>query len=363
MAVLAGVIPGAVARGDSQVDFKPGLVLGGGYDDNLLFNGQGGDALGEVGGLVDLKAWERRYNLELHLGLYAYGFLQHEQIAPLGESTLNFTGDITRLDTFRARVKVRGSDDPLGLAQLGLLNVHGNVLGYRTGSEFEHLFDERTSLAALFNVDGIGFLTPTYTSESGEAFTVGMEPRYRFTRDITGEVSVQERNFFGLTLEGISVAALPGVRYTIMRHLYAEGDIGPALFHNTEENTPLPIGHALLEYDDHTWGARLTASQDLAVPTGRSGVLLMDLVETTVRYGDNNWEFRVRGGYYRSLASPTASLWEPGYGAQVEAYRKLGDFTWIGFRAVRFQNIATPYQQPTAEDAIYAQITLTKARP
>jgi hypothetical protein len=362
-AILAAILAARAGRADPAVDFKPTGIVGGGYDDNLLFNNTGGDEVGRVGLRVDLKAWEHLTTFTLNAGVWAYGFLHREQIVPLGESTMNLDSEVSHWDTVLARVKVRGSDDPLGLAQLGVLNAQGTVIGYKSYAEEEHAFDERTSLAALVTFEGVGFLTAPYTSQSGESAGAGVEPRYRVTRDLTLEFRVDGRAFYSQGFDGAAADARPGARYRITRNLYVEADAGTSIFLDGPLTTPLFITHGTVEYADHQWAARVTGSQDLAIPTGHSGVLVLDLIEGLASYGDNRWEVRVRGGYYRTLSSPTSSIWNPGVGADLDAFVKLGSFTWVGVSAERFQQIGTPYQQSVARDAIYAQIELTEARP
>lgn len=350
------------ARADTQYQLRPSLILGGGYDDNLLFNGTGGDRVGQGGVKIDLKAWDRLYTLKLDAGMYVYGFQERAQIVPLGESTLDARYELGRLDVLSGWARIRGSDDALGLAQLGIMNAEGSVIGYRSYGEYEHAFDARASTATLLTYDGVSFFTPPYTSKSGSAVGVGEEPRYRLTRELTLETTVDERNFVADGLQGVAADVLPGVRYRLSHHLYMDVNAGLSVFHDTG-TVPLAVGHGLLEYDVHEWGLRVTASQDLAVPTGRAGVLFMDLVETTGEYTARDWVFRLRGGYYRTLGSPTATAWDPGYGFDGEGYRRVAGFAWVGFSGMRFMQLATPLQQPMARDAIYAQVVLTGDTP
>ncbi len=359
----AVLVAPVVAAGEEQVLFRPGAILAAGADDNLLFDGTGGDRVGKLALRLNLKTWDRLWNLDLDATAALYGFQERQQLVPLGESTLNTLVRLGHEDTFEAKAKVRGSDDALGLAQVGLLGAAGTVIGYRILADVEHHFDARWSLTTPVRVDGISFLDAPYAYRSGWAASAGVEPQYRFTRDLTLLTEVDERNFVASDYFGVAGDILPGARYRLDRRLFVELQAGTSLFHDDQGFVPVPVMRGYLDYDTRYFGLRLTASQDLAVPSGRSGVLLMQLGEVQTDYGTQDWEFRVRGGYYRSLSSPRVSDWQPGYGAQAEAYRKLASFAWIGVTALRFDRVATVYGPAMARDAIYAQIEVTEGRP
>jgi hypothetical protein len=361
--LLTTLLPSS-AQAATQLSFKPGAVLAGGLDDNLLFNGSGGDRVGRAGLNLDFKGWDRLWNLSFNLGVSLYGFQERQRIVPLGESTLNGTFELDRWDVIRTRVRARGSDDPLGLAQIGLLGAAGNVLGYRSFVEYEHGFDPRWSVATVATFDGITYFDPAFSDHGGYAAGGSLQPRFKLQRDLTLQLLAGGRTFFSQgVVEGYSLDLMPGIRYRLARRLFVEADVGPALFHDSTGFSPLPVARGLFEYDDRNLGARLTAGQDLSVPNGHSGVLLMELVEGMVRWGNVDWEFRTRAGYYRSLGSLHSSDWQPGYGLQAEAHRRLVSFVWLGVSGVRFDRLATQYQPGMARDAIYLQLDLTQGRP
>lgn len=347
----------------SQLQLHPSVILSGGVDDNLLFNGTGGDKVGRGGVGLDLKGWDRLWSVSFQAGLSVYGFAQRQRIVPLGETTLNGMAELGRWDKLNVRVRARGSDDPLGLAQIGLLGAAGNVLGYRSTLEYEHGFDARWSLATVFNYSGVAYFDDLYSDRSGSVVGLGLEPRFQLTRDLSFHIEASERTFLSRGLQGYSINALPGVRYRIARRFFAEAEVGPALFHDAGGYTPLPVGRGAVEYDERYLGARLTVSHDLGVPNGRAGVLLMDIVEGMVRWGSLDWEIHGRTGYYRSLASIRAEEWQPGYGLQAEVHRRLASFVWIGLSALRFERLATQFQPGMARNAIYLQLDLTQGRP
>jgi hypothetical protein len=353
----------STARASEQTRFQPTAIISAGVDDNLLFNGTGGDRVGRAGFRIDLKTWDHLWTLSLNLGASVYGFQLHQKIVPLGESTLHSSVTFGHWDALHLQGRVRGSDDPLGLAQIGLLGAEGSVIGYRAMGEEEHAFDARWSLATLVRADGIAYLDQPYQQKTGEAAGIGLQPRYMLTRDLMLNVEANERAFFAQGISGTAFDSLAGARLRLARRLFADVQAGPSFFHDSQGVLPLPVARTDLEYDDRNWGAGFTAWQDLAVPNGRAGVLLMQLAEATARYGDLGWEFRVRGGYYRALSSPRSNEWTPGYGVQLEAYRHVGSFAWVGVTALRFERLPTALESDMARDAIYAQIEVTEGRP
>ncbi len=352
------------ARAATQYEIQPSLIVAGGYDDNLLFNGQGGDNIGRGAFRVRAQIYDRLWNFTGDVAASVYGFANNGKILPVGESTLRFNAALGHFDDITAAVRVRGADDPLTLAQVGMLSkAQGAAIGFRSSVEEVHQFDARWSLSSGAAFDGVRRLEPAFADRSGEAASLAMAPRLQLTRALQIEVAVEGRLFLANGITGEAIGALPGVRYRLARRTFLKASGGALIFNDAVGSLAYPVARADLNWDDREVGVAVTAAQDLTVPVGRAGVISAQLLEGIVHYGRHAWELRARAGFYRDRPSPRATEWVPGYGAEAGAFYQVASFVWLGVTALRFERLATQFEPSMARNAVYLRLDLTSGRP
>jgi hypothetical protein len=362
--VIAGsLLVSSLASATPVVEWHPGVSLAAGADDNLLFNGQGGDRVGRAEGRLRMKAKDHLWAATLDGEVSLYAFQVHSRYVPLGELTGGFTDHVTRDDTLHAHLRMRGSDDPLALAQVGLLGSDGTTLGFRSSFDWDHQITPRWNLISTTSFDGVHRFDPAFSDKSGEAAGLSLKPRYRLTRDLALETGLEGRLFLGQGVAGKSVGLLPGVEYRLTRRTYLEAQVGAALFNDTTGSVPIPLARASLNWEGRRIGFQVVAAQDLGVPNGRAGVLENQFAEGTFRYDLADWVMTLRGGLYRTLSSPRDQNWTPAYGAEAGASYHLAPLIWAGISALRFERVSTQIEPGMARDAVYLHFDFGELRP
>lgn len=361
--VLAWLLWPAVAQAAMQFELTPRLTVSGGGDDNVLFDGRGGDAIGRSELRLSARAWDRRWSTQLDAGAAALGFAQRGSWVLLGESNLAASARVTRHLRLRARGRVRGADDPLALAQVGLLAAGGRTLAYRGGAEVDYALTPRWTMGGGVRVDGVTFLDQGAPDTDGLALGGNVAARFQLSRPLALVSAIESRVFLQSGVIGTSAALMPGVRYRLARRTFVEAAAGPLAFFDERGAMLMPAARAGFQIDGRRWGAAISAAHDLSVPSGRGGVLVGQLVEAVGRTGTDRLELRARGGIYRSHPTPRDPAWVPGYGLEASAFLRVAKWTWLGVSAMRFERLATGTEPAAARDAISLRIDLTPDRP
>lgn len=360
-ATIASVVA-ADAQAEMQSRIYPGLSVGFGGDDNVLFDGSGGDVMGRGAFHLQGVAWDRDYRAVLDARLSLVGFWERESTVLVGESIGNFRSRLGRHTGLRFRGRARGGDDPLALAQIGVFAAPGQSVVWKTGADVEHHLDARTSIGAGVVYDGVSFLDANAPGD-GSAPGIAFFGRYQATPRLTLNVGVESRAYFSDGYLASSVTPMPTVEFRLTRRTKLEAGAGPIVYGDDLGWTVLPAARIGVVQEWRHLGLTTQLSQGLTVPTGRGGVLDALGAEAVVHYGTNWTELRGRGGVYRSHPSPRVEESVVGWAAEVAAFRHLKGPVWLGASAQHVMRLATDVEPSMARNVGWVRIELTRGRP
>ena len=100
------------------MSWQPRVWLSAGYDDNVLLDNAGGDAIGRLGAGLRLTGRERGWRTSGEVRLEGLGFADRQRAVLLGEALWELESRPWRSTRVGSRLRLRVADDPLALAQL-----------------------------------------------------------------------------------------------------------------------------------------------------------------------------------------------------------------------------------------------------
>lgn len=359
-ALLAGLA--GTAGAETRWRVAPAASLAAGADDNVLFDNQGGDAVARGAVRLRGRAWDRRWHLAGDVTATGLGYGERQRLVFLGETTLQGAVRVSRETRLGGGLRVRAADDPLALAQIGLVAGKGRTLGFRASAFDAYRLDRDWRLLSTLHFDGVRFLDQA-TAKDGQAVGLAVSPIRRLSRELSLEPAVEGRLFLQGGVVAGSVAALPGVRWRLARRTFVEASAGPLAFTDTRGTLWMPVARARVARAWREAAVEVVASHDLTVPVGRGGVLAGELLEAMGRWSARTWEVRGRAGLYRSHPSPRDDQWVPGYGLEAGVFGHVGPGLWLGLTALRFERLATDLEPALARDALYVRLDFTGDRP
>lgn len=360
---LSFLLVASPVRAAMQSSFTPSVSIAAGADDNVLFETGGtGDQVARADARVHARLWERRWHVAGDLGVAALGFDERQRVVPLGEARLTGVAELARAAMIEVHGRLRAADDPLALAQVGLIAGRGRTLGYRTGASWAQRLDRRWSVVGSVAFDGIRFFDGGAASD-GDALGLGVVPRFLGSRALTLQAGLEGRLYLQDGVVARSAAFVPGARWRVGRRQFLEASAGPQLYDDPRGTELLGVARARWTKEWRAAGLDLRAAHDLTVPASRGGVLAGELVEAVGRYGPAEWELRARAGWYRSRTNPRAADTVNGYGLEAGAFRRLGGGVWLGLTASRFERLASDVEPGVSRTAAYLRLDWTGGRP
>jgi hypothetical protein len=368
VAVVAALAAGGLAAPERaaaapQYELVPSLSFQGGADTNVLFDGQGGDRVGRGTLRLRMDAHDRDWGLRADVAGGVLAFDVRDRVVPLAEGTFRATRRFTRGTKLLATARLRGADDPLSLAQLGVLAGGGLTLGWRSRLELEHRLDRRWSVGAATTFDGVHFFDPAFADTGGLALGGRAFGRWRANRWLALVPGVEARTYQGSQVGGTSVGVVPGLRMRVARRTFLDVAGGPVAFLDAAGAEPLAVGRAAFTYDGRGLALSLMAAQDLLVPSGRGGVTFGQLVEGLGRWGTESLELRARAGGYRTHPDPRSDVWVPGYGLEAGAFARVAPVAWVGVSAMHFARLPAGGAPGMTREAVYLRLELGGGRP
>jgi hypothetical protein len=352
----------SVVRATPQWRWTPRVGLAAGYDDNVLFEPQpDGDVLSRAQLRLGLRTYERAWRLDGEVGASVLRFADHGRTVWLGETTWKGHLRLDRIWRLGTQLRLRAADDPLALAQVGLLAGRGGTLGFRSSLFAEQRIDRRWRLVETLRFDGVNFYDPG-AGRDGQAVTLELAPSFRASRTLTLRPAIEGRVYLQDGVLSESLALIGGVRWRWSRRTFVEGAVGPLVYSDDAGSVWRSVLRARAQREWRVAALEATVSHDLTVPAGRGGVLAGQLAELIGRFSPRDWELRARGGAYRSHPSPRDERWIPGWGVEAAAYRRLLPTLWLGVSALRFERLASSVEPALSRDSVWLRLE-TGARP
>lgn len=361
--VAAVGLASGTAGAAPQYEAVPSLSLRAGADSNVLFDGLGGDRVGRGSLRLLLRAHDRDWGLRGDVSGGLLGFQTRGRVVPLGEGTFKAHRRFSRDTQLTSEGRLRGADDPLALAQLGVLGGGGLTLGWRSRVDLRHRLDRSWSVGAGARFDGVEFFDPALAARGGLSVGGSAHARWRANRWLSFIPELEARTFLGDGFAGWSAGAVPAVRLRLARRTFADVAAGALMFFDARGSLPFAVARAGLTWDGRHAGLALAAAQDLQVPMGRGGVTQGQLLEAVARWGAPGWELRGRAGGYRSRSDVRSDTWAPGYGVEAGAFVRLAPVVWMGLSALHFARLPAGGAPGMTREAVYLRLELGGGRP
>jgi hypothetical protein len=341
MAVI--ISAGARAEGGTLVEPIARLSLEGGYDSNVLYDGNGGDSVGVVSPDLGFQALSETMHFRLSAGGDLMEYRQRRS-TPLWNQrgSLLYDDQVSPRLTLHANANATYAADPIGLARLGIFNRTGAALIGNGAARATWRLDERWSSAFSFSENVVRF-------DAGDG-TAAHEPGIEATRQVTRRFELgggYRFDYFqglGAGSEDATAHELRIIaRYRWTRRVTLQAQAGPALWtgNSTSDKAVLPQGSAEAIWEWRGGGARASIQHGLGLGNvGTPGIF--DAVEvgaTTLL--SRHFQVHADGGLWRSGAIPWGTNSVLGYGVEGELAWLLGDGFRVGVAASRFARADT----------------------
>lgn len=344
--------------------YRAAVGFAAGADSNVLFDGSGGDRLGRGTLSLEGRFADHRWSAGLDLRGTLLGFEERQKLVALGEVLARMSVRTSRLSTMHGRARLRAADDPLSLAQIGLLGTSGRALSLRSSLDFEHRLAPRWTIESSLSLYGLRFLDPVPGApEGGESLGLRAGLRHRLTRPLTLEGAAEGRVFTSGDWLAGSGALLPGVRWRLARRTFVRASGGPLLYGDAQGVLPLWVGRAGLTVEGRRSGGEILVAHDLTFPAGRGGIIAGQLAEALGRISGERTELRARGGFYRSHPSPRDDRVALGWGVEAGAFYRVIPGTWLGIVGSHFERLATDTEPRLIRDVVFVRLDFTATRP
>lgn len=334
-AVLAAVclLP---ARVGASVQMEPvaRLVLEGGYDSNVAFDGRGGE-MGRVSPDLGFQFRDHTWELQTVYGLDLFHYTSRDQ-----QSVVNHRG-VVGLDlafSERTTLSVDGllsyAPDPIGIARLGYVVADGDALLWRGDAKLSRRWTPRLTLAATYReraarLDGVGVALHAPGAEAGwrldERTEIGAS--YRFD----GFQRIGDAPEPGRAHEALAFG-----RWRWTRRLRLEAEAGPAFWSGPDGSAVVPVAGVTLHASGRPGDLRVTARHGIGINAlARSS--LTDSIETGFAWRlGRSFVLRGDGGFWHGGLLPDGDGATTGYGMS-------GEFAWLARRGLEIGIGASRY--------------------
>jgi hypothetical protein len=385
LGALLAALAAAGAEAKVYAEWQPRVAVGGGYDDNILLDGSGGDPFAQL--VPGLKLYlfgdhSMRATFDCQI---AGSRLQHPDKYPAANGDLVVNqlcgGEYhTRLGTrtaLRFNIREQYAQDPFAVNNLGLLLRPGQTQIFYSRTHAELSYRATQYGTVLMTLDGNTLFFKPGDPGNGTLLAPRVAYERRFTPRDSWSVGVREQTFFalgaatvatqqtwGLNTTGIGAAALGGYSHHFSPVMLLEVHAGPAAIFRPEGNSVLPVAQVDVEAETPTAGFHFTALHDLQLGPSRGGPLVGDLAEVAAM--TTLWPSvlgRVRGGLYRNeiVGAPATGI--VGYSVGVGLDFKLNRAWTLGGAFGREARLTGDAIANAAVDRNVTQVRLTWEHP
>jgi hypothetical protein len=391
LVALAGFLKTAVASADTETVWQPRISLVGGYDDNVLVTGAGGDGFGQISPGLKLNVYgehQLRVGFDCQVGLAS--LTRPNQFQAEGLNQTVFADENCHLDTrvnlderdkFNLRVDATYAQDPFALANLGLLLRPGqtDIFVGRVTVEDTHALSGHTGLN--YGIDGT--VLTFGADDPGNNYVIAPRVRYEWKTSLRSkwDAGVREQLFFGIGtaanpnndkagLLGEGHSALIGYTYDLTDWADVTVRGGPALVTadataQRSGTTVMPTLRAELNGYTPAFDFRFTFGHDLVIGPSGGGALVGDIAEVGASHRWDKLALHLRIGAYRNAS--VYDQWNPGssgYGSEAGADWAITRELRFGIAATRDARIYDGNVGPGSVDRDVVQVRLTyeKAR-
>jgi hypothetical protein len=338
-ALIVASVAGA-AKADTQWEWRPRISAVGGYDDNVLINGSGGDGFGQIAPGLKLDVFgehEMHVNADCQVGLARlarpeqYNFDSGSVFAN-ENCGIGWKQHFSDRDKFSMKVNADYAQDPFAIANLGLLLRPGqtHIFVGKLSLEDDHALSGHTGVNIGFDGAALAF----EPGDPGNGYVLSPRVRYEWKTSARTQwdLGFREQMFFGIfsqpnrlaphgTPGGLldqGHAALLGVRYelTPWSSLTVRG--GPLLVTGNIGDVVIPTGRLEVASATPFTDIIFTLGHDLVIGPSSAGPLVGDIAELGLIKNFEKITAHARVGVYRNASA--VHQWDAGtsgYGGEV----------------------------------------------
>jgi hypothetical protein len=343
-AALCAVLLLAAARSGASTVWEPiaRLSLEGGYDTNVLHDGDSSDRMTRVSPELGLRLRDHLWDARL-----AYGgdWIVYERLAPNGiwnhRGSFLFEATPTRRLELRANVRGGWMFDSIGLAQAGIFRAGRDSAFVLSGTaRGEYRLTPRLDAAVTLTERTVRFEDAT----GGALHQPGLEALWRATPRLSvgGAYALGVFQDFAQGGDGLAFShgARARARWRATRHLTLEGAAGPALWIGGLGDTAVvPEAAVQVLGASRSWDLRASLSHGLGIgSTAAPG--LVDAVEFgVVRRIGRRYVLHGDGGLWRSGRVPSGGDSVTGYAVGGDAGVLVGMNLRLALAATHFARL------------------------
>jgi len=343
-AALCAVLLLAAARPGASTVWEPiaRLSLEGGYDSNVLHDGQSSDRMTRVSPELGLRLRDHLWDARL---AYGADWIVYERLAPGGiwnhRGSLLFDARPTRRLALQANLRGGWMFDSIGLAQAGIFRAGRDSAFLLTGTaRGEYRLTRRVDVATTLTERTVRFEDGT----GGAMHAPGLEVLWRATPRLSVGGAYALGLFQDFAAPGAGLAYSHGAkaraRWRATRHLAVEASAGPALWLGAGGDTAVVPELAVQVLGaSRAWDLRASLSHGLGIgSTAQPG--LVDAVELgVVRRVGRRFVLHGDGGLWHSGRVPSGADSVTGYAVGGEAGVLVGMNLRLGLAATHFARL------------------------
>jgi hypothetical protein len=385
VAALAAAWP---ASAKVYVEWKPRASLLAGFNDNVLFDGSGGDGFGQARPGLRLDIFgDHHFHVDVDCQAGIGRILHPDRFTLNGgafasseECIAHYRDRYSPRTTSHFLFRSTYAQDPFAISGMGLLLRAGQtqVFSSRLTGEFDHAVSPRAQWR--FGVDAQVLAFGSNDPGNGAVFTPSIGYSYRLTPYDSITVAGREQLFysFGATPQAAAPGGVPGgivseghsLLLTWERRLRPRVTMkvsgGPLYVTGLRGGEISPTARFEIESFGPDLSVHLLLSHDLIIGATRAGALVGDLAEVGGLANFGNFSSGLRLGVYRNADVPTQfrDLGTTGYTGEVSLDYHLTREWSVGVAALRDARLIHQVGEVQADrDVVQMRLTWERFRP
>ena len=388
--LLVGLVAVAAAWPASAkvyLEWKPRLSLLAGLNDNVLFDGSGGDGFGQARGGVRLDMFgDHQFHVDLDCEAGIGRLLHPDQFTINGgafasaeQCVAHYKDRYSPRTTSHFLFRTTYAQDPFAISGLGLLLRAGQtqVFSSRVSGEVDHAVSPRAQWQ--FGIDSQVLAFGANDPGNGAVFTPSIGYAYRLTPYDTLTIAGREQLFysFGATPQATAPDGVPGGIVSeghgllltwerrLQRLVTMKLSGGPLYVTGQNGGTISPTARVEIQSYGRDLSAYVLLSHDLIIGAFRAGPLVGDLAGAGVIANLGDFAGGMRAGLYRNAGIPSQfqSLGATGYTGEISLDYHLTREWTVGLAALRDGAFNSLDPLRVDRDVVQMRITWERFRP
>ncbi|MGC3996088.1 MAG: hypothetical protein QM767_00520 [Anaeromyxobacter sp.] len=331
----------APARGETKVEPIAKVVLEGGWDSNVFYDGNSADRTSRVSPDVGLRVRDHLYDVS---ATYGGDWVVYRDLAPDGfwnqRGTFAVEATPSRRLELRGTARVAYAYDPVGLAMNGVFREGRQAaLMINAGGRLDGEVTSRLVLGVALIERGAQFDDHT----GGMMHAPSLDVLWRLDPRLSVGGAFAFQVFQDFHPEGDQVAFANALRarlrYRVTRVVEVDAFAGPALWRGPDEVAIVPEAGVEVRVTSLWFDLRTTVAHRLGIGSTASPGLVDSAEVGAVRRVGRRWELRGDAGIWRSGEPPTGANANVGWAFSGEAGLHVGAGARVALAAAHFARL------------------------